>query len=99
MINIQKCLSVLRYGSSAVVKEAFERRTHKQVAVKINRKEKRPRNNSSEPYYLMKEMDIPKNLDHPCITNVLEVQSEKLFVIVMELAPGEELFDQVVHND
>ena len=98
MINIQKCLSVLGYGSSAVVKEAFERRTHKQVAVKMNRKEKWPRNNS-EPDYLMKEMDIPKNLDHPCITKVLEVQSEKLFVIVMELAPGDELFDQVVHND
>ena len=62
------------------------------------RKEKRPRNNS-EPDYLMKEMGIPKNLDHPWITKVLEVQSEKLFVIVMELAPGGELFDQVVHND
>ena len=62
------------------------------------RKEKRTRKNS-EPDYLMKEMDIPKNLDHPCITKVLEVQSEKLFVIVMELAPGGELFDQVVHND
>ena len=98
MINIQKCLSVLGYGSSVVVKDAFERRTHKQVAVKMIRKEKRPRNNS-EPDYLMKEMDIPKNLDHPCITKVLEVQSEKLFVIVMELAPGGELFDQVVHND
>ena len=93
MINIQKCLSVLGYGSSVVVKDAFERRTHKQVAVKMIRKEKRPRNNS-EPDYLMKEMDIPKNLDHPCITKV--VQSEKLFVIVMD---GGELFDQVVHND
>ena len=61
MINIQKCLSVLGYGSSAVVKEAFKRRTHKQVAVKMIRKEKRPRNNS-EPDYLMKEMDIPKIL-------------------------------------
>ena len=69
------------------------------MAVKMIRKEKRPRNNS-EPDYLMKEMDIPKNLNHPCITKVLEVHgSDKLFVIVMELAPGGELFDQVVHND
>ena len=67
-----------------MVKEAFERRTHKQVAVKMIRKEKRPRNNS-EPDYLMKEMDIPKNLDHPCITKVLEVHGiDKLFVIVMD---------------
>ena len=58
------------------------------------RKEKRPKNNS-EPDYLVKEMDIPQNLDHPCITKVLEVQSEKQFVIVMELAPGGELFDHV----
>ena len=97
MINIQKCLSVLEYGSSALVKKAFKRRTHKQVAVKMIRKEKRPRNNS-EPEYLMKEMDIPKNLDHPCITKVREAQSGKLSVKVMELAPGGELFDQV-HND
>ena len=75
-------------------KEAFERSIHKQVAVKIIRKEKQPKNNS-ESDYLMKEIDIPKNLDHPCITKVLEVQSEKLFVIVMELAPGWELFDHV----
>ena len=54
-------MSVLGYGSSAVVKDAFERRTHQQVAVKMIRKEKRPRNNS-EPDYLMKEMDIPKIL-------------------------------------
>ena len=60
------------------------------------RKEKRPRNNS-EPDYLMKEMDIPKNLDHPCIIKV--VQSEKLFVIVMELAPGGVSYVEVVHND
>ena len=59
MINIQKCLSVRGHGSSAVVKEAFERRTHKHVAVKMIRKEKRPRN-KSEPDYLMKEIDIFK---------------------------------------
>ena len=59
MINIQKCLSVLGHVSSAVVKEAFERRTHKQVAVKMIRKKKWPRN-YSEPDYLMKEVDIPK---------------------------------------
>ena len=98
MIDIQKCLWVPGHIPSALVKEAFERMTHKQVAVKMIRKEKRPKNNS-EPDYLMKEMDVPKNLDHPCITKLLEVQSEKLFVIVMELAPGGELFDQVIHND
>ena len=59
MINIQKCLSVLGHGSNAVVKEAFERRTHKQVALKMIRKEKWPRN-YSEPVYLMKERDISK---------------------------------------
>ena len=45
----------------------------------------------------MKQVNISRNLDHPCITKVLEVfNSEKLFVIAMEYAPGGELFDQVV---
>ena len=46
---------------------------------------------------LVKQVNISQNLDHPCITKVLEVfDSEKLFIIAMEYAPGGELFDQVV---
>ena len=45
----------------------------------------------------MKQVNISRNLDHPCITKVLEVfNSEKLFVIAMEYAPGGELFEEVV---
>ena len=45
----------------------------------------------------MKQVNISQNLDHPCITKVLEVfDSKKLFVIAMEYAQGGELFDQVV---
>ena len=48
---------------------------------------------------MMKEVDIPRKLDHRCITKVLEVyDSDKLFVIVMELVPGGDLFDQVLRE-
>ena len=48
----------------------------------------------------MKEMGIPNNLDHPCITKVLEVHdSDKLFVIVMNLAPLHPLSTKENKND
>merc|ERR1719233_554645 len=87
---------VLGEGSSAVVKEAFERSTYHQVAVKIIKKERWPRN-YSKPDCNFKEVDIPLHIEHPCVTRVLEVFDEPtVFAIVMEYAPGGELFDQVV---
>ena len=45
----------------------------------------------------MKEVTILQDLQHPCITKVLEVvEDETMFVIGMEYAAGGELFDQVV---
>ena len=86
-------------GSSAEVKEAFERNTTKKVAMKIIKKEIWP-GEYSEPDDLLREVDIPLNLeDHPCITKILEVFDEKkLLAIVMEFAPGGELFDKVVEE-
>ena len=90
---------VLGAGSSAEVKEAFERNTTKKVAMKIIKKEIWP-GEYSEPDDLLREVDIPLNLeDHPCITKILEVFDEKkLLAIVMEFAPGGELFDKVVEE-
>merc|ERR1719508_457607 len=51
----------------------------------------------SEPEDLVKEVTILQDLQHPCITKVLEmVEDENKMVIVMEYAAGGELFDQVV---
>ena len=85
-------------GSSAIVREGFDRSNFKQVAMKFIGKEKWP-SKYSEPNDLSKEVDILLELEHPCITKVLDVvDDEKLFVIVMEYAAGGELFDQVIKD-
>ena len=59
------------------VKEAFERSNKQQVAVKIIKEEKWPCG-YNEPEDLMKEVQIPLNLEeHLCIIKVLEVFDEK----------------------
>ena len=87
---------VLGEGSSAVIREAFDRESHKHVALKIFEKKKWP-SKYSEPDVLGREVDIVSRIDHPCITKILEVydDNEDMFVIVMEYAAGGELFDQV----
>jgi len=85
---------VLGEGSSAVVKEGFNRKSEKQVALKIIGKDKWP-SKYSEPDDLGREADIVSRIDHPC--KVLEVYDEEdMYVIVMEYAAGGELFDQVI---
>ena len=81
---------VLGEGSSAVVKEAFERSTYHQVAIKMIKKERWPRNYSG-PDDNYKEVDIPLNTEHPCVNRVVEVFDDpEVFTIVMEYAPGGE---------
>ena len=83
-------------GSTAVVKEGFTRDSLCRVALKIIGKRKWP-SKYSNPQDLMKEVAILQNLQHPCITKVLEVvEDHNLFVIVIEYAAGGEMFDQVV---
>ena len=70
-------------GSSATVREGFDRADHKQVAMKFIGKEKWP-SKYSEPDDLSKEVDILLDLQHPCITKVLDVvEDKKVFVIVL----------------
>ena len=83
-------------GSTAVVKEGFQRESNTEVAMKVICKKRWP-SRYSEPEDLMKEVTILQDLQHPCITKVLEmVEDENKMVIVMEYAAGGELFDQVV---
>ena len=82
---------VLGEGSSAVVKEAFERSTYHQVAIKMIKKERWPRNYSG-PDDNYREVDIPLSTEHSCVTRVVEVFDEpEVFAIVMKYAPGGEL--------
>eukprot|EP00092_Neocalanus_flemingeri_P027694 GFUD01030059.1.p1 GENE.GFUD01030059.1~~GFUD01030059.1.p1 ORF type:complete len:517 (+),score=176.52 GFUD01030059.1:90-1640(+) len=83
-------------GSTAVVREGFTRDSSKKVAMKLIGKKKWP-SKYSQPEDLMKEVSILQDLEHPCITKVLEVvEDENMLIIVMEYAAGGELFDQVV---
>jgi len=87
---------VLGEGASAVVKEAFLRSNHERVALKIIKKERWP-SRYSKPEEFSREVDIASHLDHPCVIKMLDVFDEnEMFVIAMEVAPGGELFDQVV---
>ena len=83
-------------GSTAVVREGFTRDSFCRVALKIIGKKKWS-SKYSNPQDLMKEVAILQNLQHPCITKVLEVvEDQNIFVIVMEYAAGGELFYKVV---
>ena len=83
-------------GSSAVVREGFARGSNIKVAMKFICKKKWP-GKYSLPQDLMKEVTILQELQHPCITKVLEVlEDENMLVIVMEFAAGGEVFDQVI---
>ena len=48
---------------------------------------------------LMREVNVLKGIQQPCITDIVEViDSPKHLVIVMEFAAGGEFFDQVVKD-
>ena len=82
---------VLGEGSSAVVKEAFERSTYHQVAIKMIKTDQWPMDYSG-PDNIYREVDNPLSTEHPCVARVVEVFDEpEVFAIVMKYAPGGEL--------
>ena len=88
-------------GATATVYLGYSRNNElSEVALKIIATASWP-SKYSEPVHMTSEVDILANLDHPCITKVMEVIScEKITTIVMEYAKGGELFDRLVddHN-
>ena len=85
-------------GSTAVVREGFTRGDLGQVAMKFIKKDLWS-SDYREPSNLMQEVDILRSLDHPCITKVVDVvETEDMFVIVMEFVGGGELADQVIEE-
>ena len=70
----------------------------KMLAVKSINKNNWP-STYSAPADLLKEVDIQKNLDHPGIIKIYDVvQTDTQVNIVMELAAGGDLFDQVASD-
>ena len=80
-------------GATATVREAFTREGHTRRAVKAVRKE------GEETEHLMREVEVVKGIQHPCVTQIVEVlDSPDTLMIVMEYAGGGELFGQLVRD-
>ncbi|XP_032084903.1 serine/threonine-protein kinase Chk2 isoform X2 [Thamnophis elegans] len=85
-------------GACGEVKLAFERETHRKVAIKIIRKSKFMTDvlpEMDKPFNIETEVGILKRIDHPCLIKIIDFFEGKDFYIVLELMEGGELFDKV----
>jgi serine/threonine protein kinase len=65
-----------------------------EVAIKVVRKFEM---NSSQRANILKEVQIMRQLDHPSIVKLIDFsESKQYYYIILELAPGGELFHQIV---
>ncbi len=86
-------------GAFSEVKMAVERQTGRVVAIKMLDKFKYTGGTRSGEM-LAREVDILKSLSHPNIIQILDVvDSERILFIVLELASGGELFDQIAKRE
>ena len=86
-------------GTTAEVRLGYRRTDFSKVALKIIQKNVWT-SKYSQPADMRKEVEVLADISHPCIIKVEEVvETEKLFIIVMEFASGGELFDQVLRDE
>ena len=88
---------VLGSGAAGTVYEVFRRTDHARRAVKVIENEED--SNGSDNSELLQEVEVLKGVEHPCITRIFEVlDAPGRVMVVMELAAGGELFDQVLED-
>jgi len=90
---------VLGTGGSSVVREGIHKETHQRVAIKILDNYDNVEDASEEEAAFWAEIEIIKQLDHPCILNVYDFyEDSEHYYVVLELLSGNELFDQIIEK-
>ena len=85
----------LGQGTFGKVREGTHLLTHEKVAIKILEKEKI--NDQADINRVMREIQILKIVRHPNIVQLYEIiETSKQLFLIMEYAPGGELFDHIV---
>lgn len=82
-------------GTFGKVREGTHLLTQEKVAIKILEKEKI--NDQADINRVMREIQILKIVRHPNIVQLYEIiETSKQLFLIMEYAPGGELFDHIV---
>jgi len=90
---------VLGTGGSSVVREGINRETNQRVAIKILDNYDNVEDASDEEEAFWAEIEIIKQLDHPCVLNVYDFyEDSEHYYVVLELLAGSELFDQIIEK-
>ena len=93
---------LLGSGAAGTVYEVFRRTDHARRAVKVIENEEDSigsDNSHTDNSELLQEVEVLKGVEHPCITRIHEVLDiPGRVMVVMELAAGGELFDQVLRD-
>eukprot|EP01117_Protostelium_nocturnum_P013865 TRINITY_DN5217_c1_g1_i3.p1 TRINITY_DN5217_c1_g1~~TRINITY_DN5217_c1_g1_i3.p1 ORF type:complete len:653 (+),score=336.08 TRINITY_DN5217_c1_g1_i3:150-2108(+) len=83
-------------GSFAVVKKAVDKRSGREVAVKIVDKKKFTLNPAFRKEQLSDEVKVMRAITHPHILQIIDVyDSEDFLYLVLELASGGDLFEMI----
>jgi len=90
---------VLGTGGSSVVREGIHKETGQRVAIKILDNYDNVEDASDEEEAFWAEIEIIRQLDHPCILNVYDFyEDSEHYYVVLELLSGNELFDQIIEK-
>jgi len=81
------------------VREGIHKETGQRVAIKILDNYDNVEDASDEEEAFWAEIEIIKQLDHPCVLNVYDFyEDSEHYYVVLELLAGNELFDQIIEK-
>eukprot|EP00904_Undaria_pinnatifida_P009768 jgi/Undpi1/5921/HiC_scaffold_2.g01195.m1 len=90
---------MIGHGTSGEVRRAINRKTGKQVAVKVIETRKFALTPGLTPKELVQEAEMLKRVDHEYIIKLEDIfQTEQAVYLVMDLVSGGDLFDRIVEK-